>query len=62
VRRRALLIGRNDYWPGYTVEVIKQLDFDFWPELALACDRITEQREAENKELERLKAQRSRGR
>ena len=53
-----LLIGRADYWPGYTPEVIKSLDFDLWPRLALSCDAIFEQHEKDRAELERM----SRGR
>lgn len=55
MRNRALLIGRHDYWPGYTLDVIKSLDFDYWPELALTCDAITEQHEKDRKEIERRK-------
>jgi hypothetical protein len=52
VRKRVFLIGRHDYWPGYTPEVIKNLDFDLWPSLALMCDRITEQHEQASREME----------
>lgn len=49
-----LLIGRHDYWPGYTPEVIRELDYDLWPSLALSCDAIKEQREREYAELQRM--------
>jgi hypothetical protein len=57
-----LLIGRHDYWPGYTVDVIKSLDFDYWPELALTCDAITEQHRNDQQELDRMKSDSSRRR
>lgn len=47
-----LLVGRSDYWPGYTPEVVKSLDFDLWPHLALAVDSLLEQRERERSEIE----------
>lgn len=58
VRKRVLLIGRHDYWPGYTPAVIEALDFDLWPSLALAVDAIAEQREQEARDIERMKNQR----
>jgi adenylate kinase len=57
-----LLIGRHDYWPGYTPEVIKSLDFDMWPMLALAVDSILEQRENERREVEAARSRAGRGR
>lgn len=53
-----LLIGRHDFWPGYTPDVIRSLDFDLWPSLALSCDAMVKAREEERQELERLRASR----
>jgi hypothetical protein len=47
-----LLIGRSDYWPGYTPDVVRSLDFDLWPHLALAVDSLLEQREREQSEVQ----------
>ena len=47
-----LLIGRHDYWPGYTPDVIRSLDYDYWPVLALSCDALTQAREKERADLE----------
>jgi hypothetical protein len=58
VQKRILKIGRHDYWPGYTPEVIRTLDFDLWPALALGCDAITEQHEKDNAEIQRMNRRR----
>lgn len=50
-----LLIGRHDFWPGYTPEVILSLEFQLWPRLALSCDAIAKQREEEREQLEQSK-------
>lgn len=61
MRKRLLLIGRHDYWPGYTPEVIYALPADLWPELALAVDAMHAERKERAAEQERqLRQMRSR--
>lgn len=60
-QKRVLLIGRHDYWPGYTPDVIRSLDFDLWPALALGCDQITASHEEDRREIERMRSETRRG-
>ena len=52
VRKRALLICRHDNWPALTPDKLWSLDYDLWPQLALACDQIQADREKQARELE----------
>jgi len=53
VRKRALLICRHDNWPALTPDKLWLLDFDLWPQLAIACDQIQAERERQAREMER---------
>ncbi len=58
--KRVLLIGRHDYWPGYTPDVIRAMPWDYWPRLALACDAITEQHREEQRAIDKARQRRGR--
>ncbi|MCT2086774.1 hypothetical protein M3D75_11665 [Microbacterium enclense] len=58
-----LLIGRHDFWPSYTPDVIDRMDADLWAHLAVQCDELVARREKEAREREQqLASARSRRR